>query len=80
MEAEQRALLEAPAKAEKARTIVEAEAAAERRRIEANAEAGAIFAKLDAQARGEYEVFSNAQKRWASSSRRPAARAKRSSC
>jgi flotillin len=58
VEAEQRARLEAPAKAEKARTIVEAEAAAERQRIQALAEAGAIFAKLDAQARGEYEVLS----------------------
>jgi len=58
VEAEERARVEAPAKAEKARTIVEAEAAAERLRIGAIAEAGAIFAKLDAQARGEYEVLS----------------------
>jgi flotillin len=58
VEAETRARLEAPAKAEKARTIVEAEAAAERVRINAAAEADAIFAKLNAQARGEYEVLS----------------------
>jgi flotillin len=58
VEAEERARLEAPAKAEGARTIVEAEAAAERQRIQALAEAGAIYAKLDAQARGEYEVLS----------------------
>ncbi|MGV3711032.1 MAG: flotillin family protein [Gemmatimonas sp.] len=58
VEAEERARLEAPAKAEGARTIVEAEAAAERQRIQALAEAAAIYAKLDAQARGEYEVLS----------------------
>jgi flotillin len=57
VEAERRAELEAPAKAEKARTIVEAEAEAERRRIEAEAEAAAIFVKLEAQARGEYEIL-----------------------
>ncbi len=58
VEAEERARLEAPAKAEKARTIVEAEADAERLRIHALADAGAIFARLEAQARGEYDVLS----------------------
>ena len=57
VEAERRAELEAPAKAEKARTIVEAEAEAEKRRIEAEAEAAAIYARLEAQARGEYEIL-----------------------
>ncbi|MGE0440632.1 MAG: flotillin family protein [Gemmatimonadales bacterium] len=57
VEAERRASLEAPAKAQKAQTIVEAEAAAERRRIEAEAEAKAIFLKLDAEARGQYEIL-----------------------
>ncbi|HKG90752.1 MAG TPA: SPFH domain-containing protein [Gemmatimonadaceae bacterium] len=57
VEAEQRAALEAPAKAEKAKTIVEAEAAAERRRIEAEAEARAIYVKLEAEARGQYEIL-----------------------
>ena len=37
IEAEQRAALEAPAKAEKAKTIVDAEAAAEKAKIEAEA-------------------------------------------
>jgi flotillin len=58
VEAEQRAKLEATARAQKARTIVEAEAAAERRRIEAEAEARAIFIKLEAEARGQYEIMS----------------------
>jgi flotillin len=57
IEAEQRAALEAPAKAEKARVIVDAEAAAEKRRVEAHGEAEAIFAKLDAEARGQYEML-----------------------
>ncbi|MFO0906220.1 MAG: SPFH domain-containing protein [Pirellulales bacterium] len=57
VEAEQRAALEAPAKAQKAKQIVDAEAAAERRRLEAKAEADAIFLKLDAEARGNYEIL-----------------------
>jgi flotillin len=57
VEAERRAEVEAPAKAEKAKTIVEAEAAAERRRIEAEAEARAIYVKLEAEARGQYEIL-----------------------
>ncbi len=57
IEAEQRAALEAPAKAEKARMIVDAEAEAEKRRIEAEGEATAIFAKLEAEARGQYEIL-----------------------
>jgi flotillin len=57
VEAEQRAQLEALAKAKKAQTIVEAEAAAERRRIEAEGDAKAIFAKLEAEARGNYEIL-----------------------
>jgi flotillin len=57
IEAERRAEVEAPAKADKARTIVEAEASAERRRIEAQGEASAIFAKLEAEARGQYEIL-----------------------
>ena len=55
IEAERRAELEAPAKAERARRLVEAEAAAQSRRIEAEGEAAAIFAKLEAEARGEFE-------------------------
>ncbi|MEX1040853.1 MAG: SPFH domain-containing protein [Pirellulaceae bacterium] len=55
VEAEKRALLEAPAKAEKAKVEVDATAEASRRRILAAAEADAIFAKLEAEARGEYE-------------------------
>ncbi|PQO42232.1 flotillin family protein [Blastopirellula marina] len=55
VEAEQRALLEAPAKAEKAKIEVDSSAEAARRRILAQAEADAIFAKLEAEARGEYE-------------------------
>lgn len=57
VEAEQRAALEAVAKAKKAQTIVEAEAVAERRRLEAEGEAKAIFAKLEAEARGNYEIL-----------------------
>jgi len=69
IEAEQRAEIEAPARARKAQTIVDAEAEADRRRIEADGRAQAVrieaqgqaeatFAKLEAQARGEYEVLS----------------------
>jgi len=57
VEAEQRAALEAPAKAEKARKIVEAEAEAARQRIEAEGQAAAMFAKLQAEARGQYEIL-----------------------
>jgi flotillin len=57
VEAEQRAKLEAPAKAQKAQTIVAAEAVAERRRIEAKAEADAIYMKLEAEARGQFEIM-----------------------
>ncbi|CAN5715361.1 hypothetical protein BH23GEM6_BH23GEM6_24490 [soil metagenome] len=57
VEAEQRAALEAPAKAQKAKTIVEAEAEAEKQVINARAEAEAIFARLDAEARGQYEIL-----------------------
>ncbi|MBA3889764.1 MAG: flotillin family protein [Gemmatimonadaceae bacterium] len=57
IEAMRRAELEAPAKAEKARTIVEAQAAAEARTIEAQAEATAIYMKLEAEARGQYEIM-----------------------
>lgn len=55
VEAEQRALLEAPAKAQKAKIEVDSAAEAARRRIIAQAEADAIYAKLEAEARGEYE-------------------------
>jgi flotillin len=57
VEAEQRAQLEAVAKAKKAQAIVEAEAAAERRRIEAEGDAKAIFARLEAEARGNYQIL-----------------------
>jgi flotillin len=57
VEAEQRAKLEAPAKAQKARILVDAEAEAEKRRLEAEGEASAIFAKLEAEARGQYEIL-----------------------
>ncbi|MGL6196005.1 MAG: flotillin family protein [Thermoguttaceae bacterium] len=57
IEAERRAELEAPAKAEKAKLIVNAEAIAEQRRIEAEGDAKAIFAKLEAEARGQYEIL-----------------------
>ncbi|WDI40874.1 flotillin family protein [Bremerella sp. P1] len=55
VEAEKRALLEAPAKAEKAKIEVDSAAEAAKRRILAQAEADAIYAKLEAEARGEYE-------------------------
>ena len=57
VEAERRAAVEAPAKAEKAKLIVQAEAEAEKRRIEAEGEAKAIFAKLEAEARGQFEIL-----------------------
>ncbi len=57
IEAQTRAELEAPAKAQKAKTIVEAEALAEQQRIEAEGEAKAIFVKLEAEARGQYEIL-----------------------
>ncbi|MDR1492107.1 MAG: hypothetical protein LBT05_05250 [Planctomycetaceae bacterium] len=57
IEAQKRAELEAPAKAQKAQTIVEAEAVAEQRRIEAEGDAKAIFVKLEAEARGQYEIL-----------------------
>jgi flotillin len=57
VEAEQRAKLEAPAKAQKAKQIVDAEADAERRMIQAKAEADAIYLKLEAEARGQYEML-----------------------
>jgi flotillin len=57
VEAEQRAKLEAPAKAQKARIVVEAEAEAEKRRLEAEGEAAAIYARLEAEARGHYEIL-----------------------
>ena len=57
VEAEQRAKLEAPAKAQKAKQIVDAEAIAEKRRIEAKAEADAVYLKLEAEARGQYEIL-----------------------
>ena len=57
IENEQRAELEATAKAQKARVIVDAEAAAEQVRLQAQAEAAATFAKLEARARGEYEIL-----------------------
>jgi len=57
VEAEQRAKLEAVAKAEKARIVVEAQAHAEKKRIEAEGDASAIFAKFEAEARGQYEIL-----------------------
>ncbi len=57
VEAERRAELEAPAKAERARILVEAEAEAGKRRLEAEGEAAAIFAKLEAEAKGQYEIL-----------------------
>lgn len=57
VEAEQRADLEAPAKAEKARMIVQAEADAERVKIAAKAEAEATFARMDAEARGNLSIM-----------------------
>ncbi len=58
IEAERRAELEGPARAEKARTIVEAQAAAESQLIQATAEAQSIYVKLEAEARGQYEIMS----------------------
>jgi flotillin len=68
IEAERRAQLEAPAKAQKARVVVDAEAHKEKLRIEAEGRAAAIaaeaegqakaiYAKLEAKARGEYEIL-----------------------
>jgi flotillin len=57
VEAERRAAVEAPAKAEKARIVVDAEAEAEKRRIVAQGEASAIYAKLEAEARGQFEIL-----------------------
>ncbi|MBC7789892.1 MAG: flotillin family protein [Anaerolineae bacterium] len=57
VEAEQRAALEAPAKAEKARKIVDAEAAAAQVKLGAAAEADAIRLKLEAQAQGEAAII-----------------------
>jgi flotillin len=57
VEAEERAKLEAPAKAQKSKVVVDAEAEAERICINARAQADAIFAKLEAEARGNYEIL-----------------------
>ncbi|MBZ0151083.1 MAG: flotillin family protein, partial [Planctomycetes bacterium] len=57
IESEQRAELEAAAKAQKARLIVDAEAEAEQVRLRANAEAAATFARLEAEARGQFEIL-----------------------
>jgi len=57
VEAQQRAELEAPAKAEKAKVIVDAEAEAQKCRLEAEGQAAAIFAKLEAEAKGQYEIL-----------------------
>lgn len=57
IEAERRAELEAPAKAEKARMIVDAEAHAEQVRLAARAEADAIRMKLEAEAEGQYQIL-----------------------
>ena len=57
IEAEQRAALEALARAEKAKVVVDAEALAERVRIEAEGQAAAIYAKLEAEARGQFEIL-----------------------
>ena len=57
IEAEERAKVEAPAKAEKARVVVAAQAEAEKRRLEAEGAAAAIYAKLEAEARGQYEIL-----------------------
>jgi len=56
-EAEQRAALEAVARAEKAKMVVDAEAEAEKIRIEAEGQASAIYAKLEAEARGQFEIL-----------------------
>jgi flotillin len=68
VEAQQRAEIEAPARAAKARTVVDAEAEAEKLKIEAagraqaailqaEGEAKAAYARLEAQARGEFEIL-----------------------
>ncbi|MEM8883962.1 MAG: SPFH domain-containing protein [Planctomycetota bacterium] len=57
VEAEQRAALEAVARAEKAKMVVDAEAEADKRRIEAEGEAAAIYARLEAEARGQFEIL-----------------------
>lgn len=68
VEAEQRAALEAPARAAKARLIVDSEAEAEQIKIEADAratatvreaegDAEALYKKLEAEARGQYEIL-----------------------
>jgi len=57
LEQEQRAQLEAVAKAEKAKDIVDAEAKAQQAKIIAEGEAQAEYARLEAQARGEYEIL-----------------------
>jgi flotillin len=57
VEAEQRAALEAVARAQKAKMVVDAEAVAERRRIEAEGDASAIYARLEAEARGQFEIL-----------------------
>jgi len=57
IEAEQRAMLEAPAIAHKAKMEVDAAAEAAQERIRAEGEASAIFAKLEAEARGQYEIL-----------------------
>jgi len=57
IEAEERAKVEAPAKALKAKIVVDAQAEAEKIRLEAEGEAAAIYAKLEAEARGQYEIL-----------------------
>src|SRR5439155_19918904 len=64
VEAERRAAVEAPAKADKARVIVEAEAEAEKRRIEAEGQAKATFARLEAEAKGQYEILAKKGEGW----------------
>jgi flotillin len=57
LEQEQRAELEAVAKAQKAKDIVDAEAQAQQARIIADGEAHAAYVRLEAQARGEFEIL-----------------------
>jgi len=57
VEAKKRAELEAPAKAQKAKTIIDAEAQAEVTQIIAKGDAEAMFKKIEAQARGERELL-----------------------
>ncbi|QDS97807.1 flotillin family protein [Adhaeretor mobilis] len=57
IEAEQRAKVEAPAKALRAKILVDAEAEAGKRQLEAEGQAKAIYAKLEAEARGQYEIL-----------------------